>query len=127
MLYSLFTTLMWPLCDPSLLLSEEDKASASCPSEPLSWLNEGPKTEGWEGGWADQCCWLTRSVRGQCTGEIPPCPWDVFNLWWDVGAYQTKHWKPTCVWSLHPPACQGREEVRDLVRLKTCQILGVSI
>lgn len=77
-------------------------------------------------GWAVQC-WLTRSVRGQYTGEIPPCPWDVFNLWWYLGAYQTKHWKPTCVWSLHPPAWQGCEEIRDLVGLKTCQILGVSI
>lgn len=47
--------------------------------------------------------------RGQYTGETPTCPWDVFNLWRHLGAYQTEHWEPT--WRLESPsACLSRPQ-----------------
>lgn len=69
-----FTDLLWPLRDPSLLLSEEDKARVPCPSESLSWFREGPKMGGCEGGRAVKGCWLTRSVRGSTQEKSPHVP-----------------------------------------------------
>lgn len=71
-------------------------------------------------GWAVKCWWLSRSVRGQDTGEVPTCPWDVFNFWWLLGALEAhQHLE-----SLSACLSRPREEIRDLVSLKTCQIPG---
>lgn len=50
---------------------------------------KNPQMGGCEaGGQSSAAGWLTRSVRGWHTGEIPTCPRDVFRLWWHLGAHQ---------------------------------------